>query len=421
MSDAVAGEKLERFTPRSGKRYFDWPEITELFPWAYSGCQVKRLWPIAETEAVLNRRWRALLNEVPRQRGSLLRETGSRRADSRLANLLGDGSRLPPLRGLDVGDSHEGIKRYGYRSFDRQWIIADNRVVDAPKRPLWDVRGLNQVFLTTLTSTKLGEGPALTVTPYVPDLHHFRGSFGAKNVMSFHRDPNGKTPNVTQGLLATLSERLDTNVSANDLLAYVYALGGTLAFSERFTEELAEAAGPIHMPITANPDLFQQAVALGRDLLWWHTWGERFAPAGHAHLPKGQAKEITPVEGMPDQHSYEPDAHRLTVGTGTFAPVSPEAWNFEVSGLKVLHSWLGYRMKTRKGRKSSPLDQIRPTRWTQTKELLLLLSIIEHTIEVTPKAAALLAQIVQGPLIPAKDLPTPTPANRKPPSRPDGH
>ena len=72
-------------------------------------------------------------------------------------------------------------------------------------------------------------------------------------------------------------------------------------------------------------------------------------------------------------------------------------------------------MKVRKGRKSSPLDDIRPTRWTQTNELLLVLSIVEHTIDVTPKAAALLDQIVKGPLIPAIDLPTPTPANRKAP------
>ena len=118
---------------------------------------------------------------------------------------------------------------------------------------------------------------------------------------------------------------------------------------------------------------------------------------------------------MPEAHAYDPESQTLTVGTGAFSPVSEEAWNFEVSGLRVLHSWLGYRMKIRKGRKSSPLDDIRPTRWTQTNELLLVLSIIEYTLEVTPKAAALLDQIVQGPLIPAKDLPTPTPANRKPP------
>ena len=414
-SEEVPGKVLDRMTPRSVNRYYDWPEVTDLFPWVHSGCQMKRTWPIAESEAFLKDRWRTLLKEVPRNRGWLLKETRDRSAGSNPLPLLTLGSRLRPLERLDRGDPPEGIERYGYRSLDRQWVIADHRVGDYPRPVLWQVRGSHQVFLTTLTSTKLGQGPALTVTSYVPDLDHFRGSYGAKNVMPLHRDPSGKTPNVTQGLLATLSEPLGTEVVAEDLLAYVYALGGTPAFSERFTEELAEAAGPIHLPITASPALFQQAVALGCDLLWWHTWGERFAPAGQPSLPEGQAKEITPVEGMPDQHSYDPDTHRLTVGTGVFAPVSPEAWNFEVSGLKILHSWLGYRMKTRKGRKSSPLDEIRPTRWTQTKELLLLLSILEHTIGATPKAASLLAQIVQGPLIPAKDLPTPTPANRKPP------
>lgn len=195
----------------------------------------------------------------------------------------------------------------------------------------------------------------------------------------------------------------------------MYAPGGTAAFSRQFNDELAEAAGPIHIPITADPDLFWHAVTLGRDLLWWHTWGERFAPEGQSRLPDGQAKELHPVEGMPEGFDYDPDSQALEVGTGAFAPVSPEAWEFEVSGLRVLRSWLGYRMKVRKGRKSSPLDDIRPTRWTQTNELLLVLSIIEHTIEVTPKAADLLDQIVEGPLIPASDLPTPTPANRKPP------
>ncbi|MCY4485999.1 MAG: hypothetical protein OXF11_02655 [Deltaproteobacteria bacterium] len=112
--------------------------------------------------------------------------------------------------------------------------------------------------------------------------------------------------------------------------------------------------------------------------------------------------------------SRRPARERYTVGTGTFGPVSPEVWNFEVSGLKVVGSWLGYRMKTRKGRKSSPLDDIRPTRWTQSDELLRLLAILEHTIEVTPAAAALLDEILASPLIPATVLPKPTSDQRKP-------
>ena len=76
---------------------------------------------------------------------------------------------------------------------------------------------------------------------------------------------------------------------------------------------------------------------------------------------------------------------------------------------------LGYRMQDRSGKKSSDLDYVRPTRWTQTYELLLVLSIIEHTIKATPKAADLLERILSGPLIPASDLPCPTSAERKPP------
>ncbi len=420
LSDAtemVPGNRLDRMTPRKEREYNNWPEITDLFPWIHSGCQMKRTWPIGESQALLSHRWRALLHEVPRNRGSMLKETRDRSAASNPLPILTLGSRLRPLKELDRGEPPEGIERYGYRSLDRQWVIADHRVGDYPRPDLWRVHGPQQVFLTSLTSTRLGQGPSLIATPYVPDLDHFRGSYGAKNVMPLYRDQKGRESNVPDGLLVALSDGLGIEAAAEDLLAYAYAVGGTSAFHSRYNEALAEAAGPIRIPITADPDLFQQAVELGRDLLWRHTWGERFAPAGQSSLPAGQAKAVRPVEGMPEAHAYDPESQTLTVGTGAVSPVSEEAWNFEVSGLRVLRSWLAYRMKTRKGRKSSPLDDIRPTRWTQTNELLLLLSIIEHTIEVTPKAADLLAQIVKGPLIPAKDLPTPTPANRKPPKR----
>jgi len=414
VSSTVSGTGLDRFTPSSDKPYFNWPQINDLFPWIYSGCQVKRVWPIGESEALLTRRWQVMLREVPRSRGKFLRETASHTSSSTPKGLLDDSKKLQALRALDIGDLPESILRYGYRSFDRQWIVADSRVIDAPKRPFWGACGVRQVFFTTLTSTKLGQGPFVTATPYVPDLHHFSGR-GAKDVMPLYRDSSGEVPNVSDGLLASLSRRLAIEVSAEDLLAYVYALGGTEAFSDRFSEELAEAAGPVHIPITADTGLFRQAVALGRDLLWWHIWGERFKPESQSRLPAGQAKEICSVEGMPETFDYDPETQTLTVGTGKFAPVSEEAWHFEVSGLRCLRSWLGYRMKNRKGKKSSPLDDIRPTRWTQTPELLLVLSIIEHTIKVTPKAATLLAQIVESPLISATDLPAPTEANRKPP------
>ena len=418
-SEGVSGEGLERLVPLSAHEYHDWPEITELFPWIRSGCKLGRTWPIAESKTVLQRRWRDLISRVPRRRPDAFVDTKSgKKSDTESRPLLSTSGKLRAIRRLKADAEPEGYERYGYRTLDRQWVIADHRVIDRAGPDLWRVRGRHQVFLTTLTSTKLGSGPVLSVSPYVPDLHHFRGSYGAKDVMPLYRGPAGETGNITEGILTVLGDVFDTTVTVEDLMAYVYGLGGTAAFSDRFGDQLAELAGPVRIPITVDVALLDEAVTLGRDLLWWHTWGERFAPKSNAKLPAGRASEVAPVTAMPQDLKncrYDPDTERLTVGTGIFAPVSQEVWHFEVSGLRILPSWLGSRMNKRKGKKSSDLDDIRPTRWTQSKELLLLLSILERTVEVTPQAADLLDRIVNGPLIPATDLPTPTPAERKPP------
>lgn len=410
-------KNLEVLTPRSDSPYYSWPAITDLLPWAHSGCQAKRTWPIGETKRLLNQRWQTLLDEVPRYRVALLKETRDRKANSNLRPLLEneeDGTKLRSIYSLDYNGKYEGIERYGYRSFDRQWIIADNRLIDFPRPDLWRVRGPNQIYLTTLTSSKIGRGPALSVTPYVPDIDHFRGS-GAKNVIPLFRDLAGQIPNITHNLLTQLSNKLGIIISAEDLLAYLYALGGTAAFSDRFNEELGEGGNPVRIPITSEQILFKRAVSLGSELLWWHTWGERFAHTfwNETHFQLGRVRQISPVNGLPEEFNHNSDDQLLIVGTGVFGPVTSEVWDFEVSGHKTLQSWIGYRMKVRRGRRSSRLDHIRPDGWYQTDELLQLLAILERTIEMTPDAVQLLDDIVAGKLILATDLPSPTVAERK--------
>lgn len=411
----VEGEGLERLTPSSGADYSVWPEITDLFPWIHSGCQVKRVWPISPSKQVLVRRWNALLAAPPSGRRGMMKETRDRTISTTIVGLLHSGA-LRPVSSLGKAAKPEGVERYGYRTLDRQWLIADNRIVDFPRPRLWGSRGDQQIYLTTLTSTKPGSGPAVTASPYVPDLHHFRGSFGAKDVMPLYRDRLGRDPNVTSGLLAVLSATLGKDVEAEQLLAYVYGLTAMSAFTDRFSEELGEAAGPVRIPITSDAALFDEVAALGGELLWLHTWGERFADG--RSLPAARAAEITPVAGAyPEKFRWDPPARTLVVGSGSFGPVEREIWEFEVSGLKVLQSWLGYRMKAGKGKKSSPLDDIRPDRWTFTPELLTLLAILEQTIALTPKAAALLERVVSGALVDPAILPTPTDAERKAPKQ----
>ena len=417
ISENIAGTGLERIKPRIDHIMTDWPYISDIFPWVWSGCQVKRTWPIGETSNLLQHRWSTLLDEVPRHRNILLRKTDARHVRATPDPLLENGPKLKALHELGDEAEPESVERYGYRSFDRQWIIADHRLADSPKPILWRIRGPNQVFLTTLTSTSFGHGPIFTATPYVPDLHHFRGSNCSKNTIPLYCDAKGKSPNITHGLLEALNQRMGFKISPEDLLAYVYALGGTSAFSGRYADILAGVAEPAHIPITSHIPLFKRAVALGHDLLWWHTWGERFLPEGQSTLPAGHAQVIQHVDVMPYKREcrYDPHTQKLSVGTGVFGPVSPEVWNYKVSGYQVLKSWLEYRVKDRKGRRSSLLDDIRPDRWTQTDELLRLLAILEHTVEVTPAVAQLLEEIVSGPLILAKDLPQPTDTQRRPP------
>ncbi len=408
----VSGSRLSSFVPRTGADYWTWPEITDLFPWIHSGCQFKRTWPIGPSDSVLERRWEEFCALRGQARRDAFRETRDRKIDGKVASLMDPGLQLAPL---NRSTSWERVTRYGYRSFDRQWAIADNRVADFPRQSLWRSTSASQIFLTTLTSTKLGRGPAVTATPYAPDLDYFRGSYGAKNAMPLYRDRAGLEPNATEGLLDAFQHALAKPLAVSDVAAYVYGLVGTAAFADRFADELGEAAGPVRIPITSDQPLFDRVARLGRDLLWWHTWGERFAPDRQTRLPQGKAMQLEPVRGYPDSFSYDADARVLSVGRGRFGPVSAGVWSFEVSGLKVLQSWLGYRMTHRKGKKSSPLDDIRPERWTFTEELLRVIAILEHTIDVTPRAAELLAAVVAGPLIDPATLPKPTDAERKPP------
>ena len=135
---------------------------------------------------------------------------------------------------------------------------------------------------------------------------------------------------------------------------------------------------------------------------------------------------------IPDQHYFRGRGgkdviplYRDAAGTepnvtaGRFGPVLPQVWEFEVSGFKVVQSWLGYRMKKRAGKKSSPLDDIRPECWTarMSDELLELLWVLEAILAMEPELEKALDRVVAGPCFAAADLPTPTPGERKAPSK----
>ena len=176
------------------------------------------------------------------------------------------------------------------------------------------------------------------------------------------------------------------------------------------------------MPITKDRELFTEAAALGRRLIWLHTYAERFQGDDRGStVPAGQARCTAPVSDdpalYPENFAWIEAGRSIRVGNGMFGPVARSIWDFEVSGLKVVQSWLGYRMKKRAGKKSSPLDDIRPERWTarMSEEFLELLWVLEATLAMEPDLEQLLDRVVSGPCFLASDLPQPTPEQRQAP------
>ncbi len=397
------------FYPVGKGPYFDWPSVTELFPWQQSGVKAGRTWPIAESLSLAESRWQRLVSSKQSERVGLFvnRATG-RKANDKVRSLANPSVRHTPVTEVASDDAAPHPVRYGHRSFDRQSILADARLIDRPGPPLFAAHSNMQVYLTGGFTEVVALGPAAVATALVPDLHHFCGR-GAKDVIPLYRDTEAVQPNVTKGMLDTFG------ATAEDLFAYVYGILAQPAYVERFWEELE--LPPPHVPITKDTELFTQVAEHGRQLIQLHTYGERFVTEGQSFKLNGTAKNTKAVSqsDYPNSFRFDDETKTLHVGDGEFGPVEPEVYGYSVSGLQIVKSWLGYRMKDRKGKKSSPLDDIRPEVWTFSEELLQLIWVLERTIAMQPAGEALLDQVLASELWTADELPKPTEAERRPP------
>ena len=407
----------EPFYPSGTGTYFDWPKVTDVFPWQQSGVKIGRTWPVSPLRTVLERRWRELASADPPRRPALFvnRPTG-RKADHSPIALSPPHEKLTPISELSNSADLPNFVRYSYRSWDRQYLIADARLLDRPGRPLWRAHSRNQVYMTSLLTNVLGVGPAAVATADVPDLDHFRGSFGAKHVIPLWLDAAATQPNVTTGLLEEIGAVHGIPLSAEQVFAYAYGILAQPSYVEHFWEELE--LPPPRLPITKDVDLFNRVTAHGERLLYLHTYGERFAgPDDDGSVPHGVARCTLEVSSdqYPETFKYDPVTQVLWVGEGRFTPVSPEVWNYSVSGLQIVKSWLDKRKLKRSGRKSSPLDNIRPERWDFTEELLELLWVLEETVKLEPDGAVLLEEVCASVLFSHDELPIPSKEEREPP------
>jgi Type ISP C-terminal specificity domain len=307
--------------------------------------------------------------------------------------------------------------RYAFRSFDRQWIIPDNRLINRPNPALWKAWSDKQVFVTALERASPKSGPAISMTSLIPDHDHYKGSFAGR-VYPLWADAQATQSNVRAEILQALAKAHGAPVAAEDLVAYIAAVMAHPAFTARFRADLVRPG--LRVPLTADKALFDEANALGHEVVWLHCYGERFVdsaagrPKGPPRLPQGEAPFI-PADGaippapepLPETLDYDAAKRRLRLGKGFVENVAPAMRNYEISGKNVLDQWFSYRRRDRvkpligDRRPPSPLEKIQPDGWLAeyTEDLLNLLNVLGRLTALEPRQANLLDRIVAGPLV----------------------
>ena len=411
------------FLPASAREWGEFPALDDFFTYNGSGVMPGRTWVIAPDADSLRRRWDRLIHENdPVEKARLFHPhlRGGKPGDKHVNKIVSDAGRQKlggnPLRSTSVANDTVSVippLRYGFRSFDRQWIIPDVRLLNQPNPTIWQWHSSRQVYLTALMAHSPTSGPAITFTGLIPDLHHYKGSFGGR-AFPLWANAAATEPNVRPALLTRLGELYGRPLVAEDVMSYLAAVAAHPAYTARFAADLVQPG--LRIPLTGDPALFDAAVSLGREVIWLHSFGERFAdpatdrPVGPPRLaaggPRMPAGGAIPSDGkhMPDTISYDSANRLLWIGTGYIDNVPPAVWAYEVSGKQVLTQWFSYRRRHRERpiigdrRPPSPLGDIQPDGWLAeyTTELLNVLHVLARLVLLEPAQADLLERICTG-------------------------
>ncbi|MFF4566774.1 type ISP restriction/modification enzyme [Streptomyces sp. NPDC001435] len=361
----------------------DAPLLADLMPWSVAPLRPGRAWPTAPDAACLKARWDALLKADGPDREALFEPTRSRTLHSAVGQLPGQSSGTEKLVRAS-GACPEPVRVLA-APFDEQWLIPDHRLLDTARPELWRVADEHQVF--AVESPADTPGPPLLATSLLPVLR-------PGSIRPLYRRPGGTEPNLAPGLLEHLGSRLGLSPTPLDVLAWVMA-----------------TVGPdLTVPLTEDAELWSRGVESGRRLLWlMRRDGER------PKLPGGRRPYVrAPLPSLPLTLHYDRDEETLHLDEGRISPVPPEAWDFEMAGVRVLEQWFTTRTTPAE---PGTLTAIRPTTWPQpwTSELLELITVLALLAEHhSPQAEQLhmTAPLTATSLHKAGILPPPEPSRR---------
>lgn len=373
----------------------DTPLLADLMPWSVASLRPGRTWPSAPDAASLRARWDALVKAEGPDRETLFEPSRSRTLYSAVGQLPGRSGGTGKL--VRASGPCPEPARVLHAPFDEQWLIPDHRLIDVARPELWRVADEHQVFTVEASPVPDSPGPLLLATSLPPVLR-------AGRIRPLYRRPGGVEPNLAPGLLEQLSARLGLSPTPADVLAWIIAAA-------------RPGPGGPAVPLTEDPGLWTRGVELGRRMLWlMRRDGER------PRLPGGRRPYVrAPLPPRPLTLHYDHDEETLHLDEGRISPVPPQAWEFEVNGIRVLEQWFAARTA-----EAAPgtLEAIRPPTWPQpwTSELLELVTVLALLAQLRPQQSELkvVAPLTAGALRKAGVLPVAA-AARRPASVLDHH
>lgn len=413
----------DKFAPEAGGDWDSYPALPDFYASCFPGVKPNKTWVYAPSESVLQERWAELIEGNDLEvRAERFKETRDTKITEGKRPLPGKDTFQGSLESLNDQIAREfipdtpNIVPVGYRSFDRQYILADARLADMPRPQLWEHRVSGQIFIVEQHAHYPKAGPGLYFSALIPDMDAFKGSEGGRAHPTL---TTGGTPNLTKSASQMLRERFGDN-APGDLVYYLAALTGHPGYVRTFDEPLQQAG--IRVPLTADPELWERAVQLGKQVVWLHTYGERGEPLPgmkYLHqLPEG-ADYVLPTptvdmgKTMPEKKpSFSPDPVTGTLseeqnipvtGTVSFGQarcenVEKRVFDYTVGGNQVLGLWAKYRLKKPVVRRSSSLNDIVQREWPDawSEEYERLLYTLTHLVHLEPAQEKLLDEVLAG-------------------------
>ncbi|MFD9223173.1 type ISP restriction/modification enzyme [Streptomyces sp. NPDC060064] len=333
------------------------PMLDELMPWSAPPLRLGREWVMAPDAASLRARWDVLVGAEADERDALFGCTRARTPRSAVSQLPGQSTGTGRLVRED-GRCPAPV-RVLHGAFDEQWLIPDHRLIDVARPELWRVADQQQVFVVEQGYVTGAPEGAVVVSALLPDGRSPAGRPG--RIRPLYRRPGGLEPNLAPGLLSALRSAYGREVDADEVVAWVLAVA-----------ESAPAGCVV--PLPADPQVWLTGVELGRRIMEIQLRGAR--GGARPRLPGGRRPYVrAAVPARPGAIGYDAEEEVLSLGDGRISPVPREAWEFEVSGVRVLELWFERRTG---GAEAGTLDAIRPASWPQewTSELLELITVL---------------------------------------------